>query len=138
MKIKTSELSGMALCYVVCMIEMPHLVWGDTIGEHHASKQIVVPELREPDCYSPYMNWAMFGPIIEREITKLFKNVGGTYTAQIKREIPIRPEDRGTSLASHYIDWCNVAGPTPLIAAMRCYVASKLGEEVEVPDELFR
>lgn len=27
-------------------------------------------------------------------------------------------------------------GPTPLIAAMRCYVASKLGEEVDVPDEL--
>lgn len=26
-------------------------------------------------------------------------------------------------------------GPTPLIAAMRCYVASKLGEEVEIPDE---
>jgi hypothetical protein len=27
-------------------------------------------------------------------------------------------------------------GPTPLIAAMRCYVASKLGDEVEVPKEL--
>jgi hypothetical protein len=27
-------------------------------------------------------------------------------------------------------------GQTPLIAAMRCYVVSKLGEEVEVPDEL--
>jgi hypothetical protein len=27
-------------------------------------------------------------------------------------------------------------GPTPLIAAMRCYVASQLGDEVEVPDEL--
>jgi hypothetical protein len=27
-------------------------------------------------------------------------------------------------------------GPTPLIAAMRCYVASKLGDEVDVPEEL--
>jgi hypothetical protein len=27
-------------------------------------------------------------------------------------------------------------GKTPLIAAMRCYVASKLGDEVEVPQEL--
>ena len=26
--------------------------------------------------------------------------------------------------------------PTPLIAAMRCYVASKLGDEVDVPEEL--
>lgn len=27
-------------------------------------------------------------------------------------------------------------GPTPLIAAMRCYATSKLGREVEVPEEL--
>jgi Protein of unknown function (DUF2591) len=27
-------------------------------------------------------------------------------------------------------------GPTPLIAAMRCYVVSELGEEVDVPEEL--
>jgi hypothetical protein len=27
-------------------------------------------------------------------------------------------------------------GHTPLIAAMRCYVASKLGDEVEIPQEL--
>jgi len=27
-------------------------------------------------------------------------------------------------------------GDTPLIAAMRCYVASKLGDEVDVPEEL--
>jgi hypothetical protein len=26
--------------------------------------------------------------------------------------------------------------PTPLIAAMRCYVASKLGDTVEIPEEL--
>ena len=26
--------------------------------------------------------------------------------------------------------------PTPLIAALRCYVASKLGDEVEIPKEL--
>jgi hypothetical protein len=27
-------------------------------------------------------------------------------------------------------------GPTPLIAAMRCYVASKLGDDVTLPDGL--
>jgi hypothetical protein len=27
-------------------------------------------------------------------------------------------------------------GPTPLIAAMRCYVAAKLGHEVEIPEGL--
>jgi hypothetical protein len=30
-----------------------------------------------------------------------------------------------------------IEGATPLVAAMRCYVASKLGDEVEIPDELF-
>jgi hypothetical protein len=29
-------------------------------------------------------------------------------------------------------------GPTPLIAAMRCYIASKMGDEVKVPDELLQ
>jgi hypothetical protein len=37
--------------------------------------------------------------------------------------------------------WCAIAddeyrGQTPLIAAMRCYVASKLGEDVSIPEEL--
>jgi hypothetical protein len=27
-------------------------------------------------------------------------------------------------------------GNTPLIAAMRCYVASKMGDEIEIPEEL--
>ena len=27
-------------------------------------------------------------------------------------------------------------GPNPLIAVMRCYVASKLGDEVNIPEEL--
>ena len=27
-------------------------------------------------------------------------------------------------------------GPTPLVAAMRAYVASKLGDEIDVPDDL--
>jgi hypothetical protein len=29
-----------------------------------------------------------------------------------------------------------VYGPTPLIAAMRCFVSSRLGDEVEIPKEL--
>jgi len=33
---------------------------------------------------------------------------------------------------------CVYEGSTPLIAAMRCYVASKLGDEVDVPDELMK
>jgi len=121
MKIKTSELSGMALCYVVCKLEMPHLTWGNDIGEHEHSKQIVVPELAEPFCYSPFTSWAMFGPIIEREkIDVDFMRGDMEWKA-----CWFGPEEYNTSY-----------GSTPLEAAMRCYVASKLGDEVEVPEEL--
>ena len=34
------------------------------------------------------------------------------------------------------IKTADLIGPTPLVATMRCYVASKLGDEVDVPDEL--
>ena len=81
-------------------------------------------------------DWACGGPIIEREITKVFRNVGSTWSAMILKDVPIPSEDRGTSLAlTHRAQW-NGAGPTPLIAAMRCYVSNRLGNEVEVPEEL--
>ena len=122
-EIKTSELIGSALDYAVAVCEdnVPTNIYGNLISEF---------------IHKYSTDWESGGPIIEREITKLFRNVGGTWTAQIKREIPIPEQDRGTSLATTYIDWCNVAGPTPLVAAMRCYVACKLGNVVKIPQEL--
>jgi len=67
-------------------------------------------------------DWSQGGPIIEREGFGVFKySSGPEWTA------------RTTDYPPKY-----VKGPTPLIAAMRCYVASKLGGEVEVPDELLQ
>ena len=40
------------------------------------------------------------------------------------------------SLPANMNGWFENVGPTPLIAAMRCYVTSKLGNEVEVQKEL--
>jgi hypothetical protein len=66
----------------------------------------------------PYStNWAQGGPIIEREMIAIDFD-GATWCAS----------DNLKPLANY--------GPTPLIAAMRCYVASKLGDTVDVPDEL--
>lgn len=130
MKIKTAELTGPALCYVVTMIEMPYLVWGETIGLHHATHQIVVPKLKAPDCYSPFTGWSMCGPIIERE---------GISTApyEITTEGGLSFEGWwARSLHAQLHDNDGMFGPTPLIAAMRCYVASRLGDEVDVPEEL--
>jgi len=66
-------------------------------------------------------NWAIAGPIIEREkITPQFMD-RGYWRAWVE-----------VGEKAHKVSY----GPTPLIAAMRCYVASKLGDEVEIPEEL--
>ena len=63
-------------------------------------------------------DWAQGGPIIEREGISL------EYAAQPEKWCACIRADQ------------EVYGPTALIAAMRCYVASKLGDEVEIPEEL--
>ena len=86
-------------------------------------------EMREqsPDAYFNYTtDWAQMGPIIERE------KMGIMY---VEADDPFPIEDG---------PWCayviglsyGLTGPTLLIAAARCYVTSKLGETVEVPEEL--
>lgn len=64
--------------------------------------------------------WAQGGPIIERERLNLLDR-GSDYSASYSR---------GQKAGQRWV------GPTPLIAAMRCFVTSKLGDEVEVPEEL--
>jgi hypothetical protein len=70
------------------------------------------------ECYST--DWAQGGPIIERE------------GMCISRTNKTREEPWAALIDGYY--W--IDGPTPLIAAMRCYVASKLGAEVDIPKEL--
>lgn len=70
----------------------------------------------------PYStDWAFGGPIIEREKIRLdtsWNQEDGQWSARID------------SVGGWW------QGDTPLIAAMRCYVTSKLGDEVEIPKEL--
>ena len=61
--------------------------------------------------------WAQGGPIIEREGISIYRMTTDWSAAY-------NPSGAAQD------------GPTPLIAAMRCYVASKLGNEVDVPKEL--
>ena len=72
--------------------------------------------------WKPSTDWAQGGPIIEREKIMVNWNYGGDGWACNLRRL-------GTSGGMHLAS-------TPLIASMRCYVASKLGDEVEVPKEL--
>lgn len=74
------------------------------------------------DEFEPSENWADGGPIIERE------RIGFKYTGTAMEFVAWVNGELST-VHDHY-------GPTPLIAAMRCYVASKLGDEVTIPEEL--
>jgi hypothetical protein len=65
--------------------------------------------------------WEHGGPIIEREGISVVIDYLGLGTEW-------HAESRNCSKEA--------SGPTPLIAAMRCYVASKLGDVVNVPEEL--
>ena len=70
--------------------------------------------------YAPSTDWAQGGAIIERENICLWSE---GYDWEAKIQI-----GSGQWLA----EWDEY----PLIAAMRCYVASKLGDEVELPPNL--
>ena len=61
-------------------------------------------------------DWAQAGPIIEREGISVRKINGKWFGVM----------DDGRF----------EEGSTPLIAAMRCYVASKLGDDINIPKEL--
>lgn len=63
-------------------------------------------------------DWALSGPIIE------------------KNRIRISWENSGSGYCLAFVRGAAADGPTPLIAAMRCYIKSVLGDEVEIPDKL--
>ena len=77
-------------------------------------KSVVVDEWCNPLVY--HDDWGLAGYIIEREGIALYLYGNGEWNAHTGGK-----EFNGT---------------TPLIAAMRCYVASKLGDEVQIPEEL--
>ena len=126
---KTAELTGSALAWAVGIAEGYELsLYG--VGPSIRAR---VPGLGVHAPWAPHHYWNQGGPIIEREDISFRKyhNPGsaahGTYYAQVCRE-------SGSMVSWHKLH--NSTGPTPLIAAMRCYVASKLGDTVEIPPEL--
>lgn len=115
--VKVSEVSGVVLDWLVakCDISSCWILDLESFIPNHRLGRIN---------YST--KWAQGGPIIER--------IKGL---QFKHWLESKPESCCEVHIHNYEgDWI-AFGPTPLVAAMRCYVASKLGETVEVPDELF-
>jgi Protein of unknown function (DUF2591) len=123
MKIKTTDLQGKVLDWLVATCEGTRVKFGVWEALWICDKNVFGEdrciEGDEGASYHPSRNWALGGPIIEREGIALWPDAEGGYFAS---------SDEGAGPDRH--------GETYLIAAMRCYVASKLGDEVDVPDEL--
>jgi len=117
---KTSELTGAALDWAVAKCE------GDENEVEYVDDGITQCVLhRYLGRYSPSTDWAQGGPIIEREKIDVFW--------QSHQHSWVGSMSRGTNkIGFRHLQY----GHTPLIAAMRCYVASKLGDEIEIPEEL--
>ena len=117
MKVKTSELTDHTLDWAVGFARCMEV----TEGKPVLSRDMMAKALKN-GMVSPSTNWSQGGPIIERESIRI-------------TPFPPGREREGWS-AGIYDRAVAHPGPTPLIAAMRCYVASKLGEEIDVPEEL--
>lgn len=140
---KVSELSGAALDWAVATCENLPLKL-DPMGKGVSSHRYHVwPDDWPPSApgylsvggkYSPSTNWSQGGPIIDREdlaISPLPDGLWRAYAPEGTKWVP-----HGES-GLEVFNWKHKQEAYhPLIAAMRCYVASKLGEEVEIPKEL--
>jgi hypothetical protein len=128
MLIKTNELKGAALDWAVCIAEgfKPSQLY--ISKSHYTPSSIYTSTFDDDGNPDGYMTgpdrlysrkWEAGGPIIEREKLSVWHEGGGEWHAKTHK-------------------WADAMqyGDTPLIAAMRCYVASKLGDEVEIPKEL--
>ena len=103
---KTSELTGAALDWAVTKCEG---------FDHEVTSS-------EWGMWGWATDWSQGGPIIEREGFCIQPFSGGWECFVAHRLF----ED----------DHHHSKGPTPLIAAMRCYVASVMGDNIDIPEEL--
>jgi hypothetical protein len=111
---KTPELTGAALDWAVAKCEGAYSVSVDTDidGTKRVNYGGMYPEWST--------DWAHGGPIIERENIGLWSE-GYDWEAKIQTGVG---------------EWLDMWDASPLIAAMRCYVVSKLGDDIELPEEL--
>ncbi len=124
-KVKVSELSGIALDYMVAVLENRDSTYLNYFtSQWHLNKSLHYSTNREKG-----------GAIIERELIATEPNWNNA----------------GYHSPTGYWDWLahvlgdtniddphTMNGSTPLIAGMRCYVASKLGDTVDVPASIMR
>ena len=120
MKIETNELIDAALDFAVALAR------DESVRVEGGRVRFALSQFtNDYDLYSPSTDWAQGGPII-----------GAIKGFEFKHWLESKPDTCCKAHIHNYEgDWIQF-GPTPLIAAMRALVQSKLGDEVDIPEEL--
>lgn len=129
-QIKVSEASGIVLDYLVAKCEGFDYMKAE--GQRARTNK-GRPFWMETPRYHPHNDWSQGGPIFEREIDNFERRVGYFYCHRFKK----RQDRVDINFKTHPGDreaWAT--GPTLLVAGLRCWVMSQLGETAEVPEEL--
>ena len=134
MKVKTTELTGDALNWAVaqaeglsCDVFEGQVVVGLDCADGEGG-------LHYDYVYKPDTDWSEAGPIVEREgLNLVAPNI--YRLGEEKHVFPVitwralkRKDEADFAIRGE--------GPTPLIAAMRCFVLSKLGDIIDIPKAL--
>ena len=117
---KTSELIGPTLDWAVAKADGATNLHHDTVSSWWFTLGGKERTLNKSwaQAFNPSTDWSHGGPIVERE------------------KLNLDIDDSSLWLSYTSEGTLKQFGPTPLIAAMRCYVTSKLGDEVEIPEDL--
>ena len=119
MKIRTKDLIGPALNWAVARV----------IALGTDQLRIIGQDVLIKNCDDLILcrfstDWEQGGPIIDRE------DIHWGFGTKDGNKVVI------ASKFGHHVK--PLLGPTPLIAAMRCFVQSRLGDKVEIPEELMK
>lgn len=86
--------------------------------------------------FCPASNWSIGGPIIDRERIGFFQDDDGAWLGVVKSSSDF-PEDWSKHMRGAFrrvaAELVGPPSPTPIIAAMRAFVMSKFGDEVDLP-----
>ena len=121
-KVKTTELIGPALDWAVAKAEGLNL---PPFPGRGVKQCLIDVSPASWTVFGPSTDWSQGGPLIDK--------MGGF---ELKVWLESKPETKCEAHIHNYDGNWIVFGPTPLVAAMRCLVAAKLGDTVQVPKEL--
>lgn len=119
MKMLTQELTGMPLRWALAQCCDQAVYW------HPQDKALYMGEGSGDVEYAPDTNWDLGGPLFEAHIQAHDQRGENYFYCWTSKSFALG-QMKGT--------WAT--GPTLLVAAGRCIVASKMGPSIEVPDYL--